>query len=107
MSGQILPMLVAALASTGAATEDDPVIALRWVRVQSTLHASEVCRQSFPHWPTTGIGGCYFRAGDVCTVVAPDPAIRRAANGKRWYNFDQWAALGHEVKHCFDGRFHD
>jgi hypothetical protein len=107
--GKIPLALVAALATTQgrALPADDDSLHIRWVRVASTAEATQACRERFPHWPATGIGGCYYRAGEVCTVVAPDPAIRTAANGKRWYDFNQWAALGHEVKHCFDGYFHD
>lgn len=101
-------ILLALLAAAPAAA-DTPAEAvhIRWVRVASTLEATQACRARFPHWPATAIGGCYFRDGALCTVVAPDPAVRIAANGKRWYEWAQWSALGHEVKHCFDGNFHD
>ena len=38
----------------------------------------------------------------VCHVWAPDPPLEP---GRR-YRANQWASLGHEIKHCFDGAFH-
>lgn len=65
----------------------------------------EVWREVSKHVKITqqdfwGLRGYYFRDGDVCHVFAPDPPI------KGEYKYDQWAVLGHEVKHCFDGKFH-
>lgn len=42
----------------------------------------------------------------VCHVWAPDPPMI-VKNGKPTFDYGQWGTLGHEVKHCFDGRFHD
>ena len=107
MRAKLILAVLAALAAGTARAMAEEAIKILWVRVETNQHATQVCRERFPQWPLTGIGGCYFRAGDVCYVVAPDPAVRTAANGRRWYEYNQWAALGHEVKHCFDGRFHD
>jgi len=99
-------VMAALLAAADDALGD--AVKIKWIRVASTQEATQICLKRFPAWPSAGIGGCYFRADDgVCYVVAPDPAVRIMANGRRWYEFNQRAALGHEVKHCFDGRFHD
>ena len=42
----------------------------------------------------------------VCYVYAPDPPVIEK-DGKKTYKYSQWAILGHEIKHCFDGQFHD
>ena len=52
------------------------------------------------------LNGRYQMINGVCHVWAPDPPIS-IINGKRTYELNQWGTLGHEVKHCFDGRFHD
>jgi hypothetical protein len=46
--------------------------------------------------------GCAVKRGDICHVFAPDPPM---VEGK--YVFGQWGTLGHEIKHCFDGKFHN
>jgi hypothetical protein len=106
MSAGLAAAVLGALVAAQAPASEE-IVQIRWVRVHSIEQATRACREVFPHWPASGIGGCYYRAGEVCHVVAPDPAIRQGASGRRWYEPDQWAALGHEVKHCFDGRFHD
>lgn len=55
--------------------------------------------------PVAVKGFAKIREG-VCHVYAPDSPVQ-VVDGKRVYKYDQWATLGHEVKHCFDGSFHD
>jgi hypothetical protein len=43
--------------------------------------------------------GCQFIADDgICTIVAKDFATET--------NYREMYVLGHEVKHCFDGKWH-
>jgi len=46
--------------------------------------------------------GFYLIRDGTCHIYAPDPKVI-----DRKYTNSQWATLGHEIKHCFDGRFHD
>ena len=45
--------------------------------------------------------GCVIMDKGVCHVYAKDSPV---IDGR--FEKDQWAVLGHEVKHCFDGNFH-
>ena len=49
--------------------------------------------------------GCFVMRDGVCHVYAPDPPFNPAIAGKGT-DAGKWWALGHEVKHCFDGEFH-
>lgn len=41
---------------------------------------------------------CSMREGGICRIYAPD---------FKAYEMAMEARLGHELKHCFDGRFHN
>ena len=75
---------------------------IKWVRAAPEEAQAWCAKGSLK----TKAGGCYQKFGDTCVVVAPDPAVE-VVGGKRVYRHGQWGALGHEVKHCFDGYFHD
>lgn len=77
-----------------------PEIRLVWVRTEQAWHAIVKARGQRADMEANGF---YMRSNGVCYVYAPDPALET----KRSYRIGQWGTLGHEVKHCFDGRFHD
>ena len=52
------------------------------------------------------VGGYTRFIDGACHVWAPDPPIT-VKDGKRTFDYGQWGTLGHEVKHCFSGKFHD
>lgn len=90
----------------GSLPAPDP-IEISWVRL-APGDIRAVCapvRGSVPSW--VEIRGCHVKLGRVCYVIAPDPDLTRDALGRRTYARDQWSTLGHEVKHCYDGLFHD
>lgn len=70
-----------------------PVASIQWIKATP---------EQVEQWCGKKTNGCYKVFGGVCTVIAPDPPLR--ADGS--YYAGQWAILGHEVKHCFDGEFH-
>lgn len=84
----MIRILLLSIFLTGCATAGEQRIV--WHKASDTdLHA--LCR-------ATDVRGCYWRAGGVCHVVAPDIA--------QWSPHDL-ETLGHEVKHCFDASWHD
>lgn len=90
---------------TGCSTVPvDGVIPIKWHKTDKAwLEASKFM-------PVTrsdmfSMQGGSFWDGKVCHVFAPDPKMKEVA-GKKFYTENQWAILGHEVKHCFDGAFH-
>lgn len=84
----MIRILLLAISLTGCASAGEQRIV--WHKASdSDLYA--LCR-------ATDVRGCYWRAGGVCHVVAPDIA--------QWSPHDL-ETLGHEVKHCFDASWHD
>lgn len=86
--------LSALLSACGTAPALKEKVSVRWIRTTE----SDV-------WKICGMGriGCSAVREDVCYVYAPDPPMKN-----RWsFKIEQWGVLGHEVKHCFDGNFHD
>lgn len=97
MKAGVAALLLVAL--VGCATRES--VKVSWLRVDDP---ERLCALRYPS--AAGIDrrivGCAFWDKNVCVVVAPD---RPDAEGDtRGAGF---GVLGHEVKHCFDGMFHD
>lgn len=64
-------------------------VRVEWIKTRDALEAERLCFQAGAR-SQHQILGCQFWRGGVCTVVSPADEV----------------LLGHEVRHCFDGRFH-
>ena len=93
--------IVFCLVVSGCATLQ-PGISIEWHR---TLNAPADCIKLRKDAPQNTVG-CSKMIEGICHIWAPDTAVR-VINGKRIAIQGQWATLGHEVKHCFDGDYHD
>ena len=90
----------------GRPAAGEEVVAIVWHEVEpkySDLTCAMVARKA--NRPTDGYTyGCQVDRGGlfsrVCHIWAPD--VQRGDN-----NGSRIKTLGHEVKHCFDGSFHD
>lgn len=88
----------------GCASTQDAGIRIVWHKLEGNTYRFE----------TSGVGikegsevrGFSRMVDGVCHVWASDPQVE-IVDGKRTFKHGQWATLGHEVKHCFDGKFHD
>lgn len=49
--------------------------------------------------------GAYFWDGEICHIFAPDVKTVRGKDGETYSRFDL-DTLGHELKHCLDGKWH-
>ncbi len=88
-------------ASTPSASE--PRVAVVWNRVEEPHRVCESLsgRTSFfnilgcSHWTEPAAAG----APRTCAIYAPEPRNER--------DLQRFATLGHELKHCLDGNWHD
>lgn len=89
---------------TGCAAPAPDAVLIKWHRTEKAwLEVSKHVKVTTQDmW---SMQGYTFFDGATCHVFAPDPKMNEIA-GKKFYRNDQWAILGHEVKHCFDGAFH-
>jgi len=100
---RLVSAIIALSLSACAAPSPDAVL-IKWHRTeQAWLEVSKHVKVTNKDMFTMQ-GYAYFD-GTTCHVFAPDPKMKEVA-GKKFYTNDQWAVLGHEVKHCFDGAFH-
>lgn len=83
------------LVLAGCAHVPPDVVSVRWVKVEDPVAA---CRKAYPSAPFWGVRGCTVMRGAECTIYARD------ADGEQ--DRERLATLGHELKHCFDGRWH-
>lgn len=98
MRAALLVVLLAVLASVllaGCASPQLDAVTVRWVRVEDPLAE---CRKVYPAAPLWGVRGCAVMRGAECTIYARDVAGPE--------DRERLATLGHELKHCFDGRWH-
>ena len=109
MSIILLLMLVSCVPPYSPAwAQTEPIeIRIVWHR---TFDAWKACVKLYPHMTGQMLlaEGCFHVTKDgVCHVYAPDKSTFESRIKKRDYDYYAWAILGHEVKHCFDGLFHD
>ena len=91
------------LLSACAATPASDNVAVVWNRVEEP---QRVCESLSGRKNLFHILGCSHWSGPateggprVCSIYAPEPRHER--------DFERFATLGHELKHCFDGNWHD
>lgn len=65
------------------------VVLVEWIKARDSLEVERLCFQAGAR-SYYQILGCQFWRSGVCTVISPADEV----------------LLGHEVRHCFDGRFH-
>jgi hypothetical protein len=98
-SWTVVPILVAVLllAMGGCATitdkQDQQEVRIVWHRIDGVRHVPVRKGLGHPEWKA--VNGYARMINGVCHVH------------DRKYMAGQWGTLGHEVKHCFDGGFHD
>lgn len=80
---------------------DERAVPVVWHRVNSEAEILVICKERGTVGYARSLNGCYRRENGVCHIYAPDPPMK---DGQ--YVKGQWGTLGHEIKHCFDGRFH-
>ena len=70
-----------------------PSVEVQWLRAKDLADVERLCSRGKPqiHY---NISGCQWNEGPRCYVVAMD------------YGGETLTTLGHEVKHCFDGKWH-
>jgi hypothetical protein len=97
----ILIVLPACVATPPAA--DSGGVAVVWTRVEEPHRVCESLsgRKHFfhimgcSHWSEPPAQG----GPRTCSIYAPEPRSER--------DLERFATLGHELKHCFDGNWHD
>lgn len=99
----VLLMALAILSGCASTQSTDGVVKIKWHRTDNAWREAAKLGLNVNLWT---INGFVYRVGDVCHVYAPDPAMKKVG-GRIEYENGQWGTLGHEVKHCFDGKFHD
>lgn len=95
--------LILLLLAGCAATRPDGAIPIVWHKLDKPITKLERCGNDICE---AVVNGKYRIIDGVCHVWALDPPVK-IVNGRRVFDLGQWATLGHEVKHCFDGKFHD
>ena len=86
---------------TGCASAPTDGVRVIWHRMDSeTMTMTSGDRRAF------NVKGFAKKVDGVCHVWAPDSPVT-VVNGKRVIDEARMATLGHEIKHCFDGSFHD
>ena len=107
MSRSAFCLLTSALA-LGACSTTPPVppdatvsgpVPIVWIRTDQAWHA--VVQRHGGRINVNTLAFYTWHDG-ICYVYAPDPPLGPG----RAYRAGQWASLGHEVKHCFDGNYH-
>ena len=91
----ILLMLLAGCASNPIPPQGGIPVSIMWHKTTLPLLIREGNRYHT-------LNGRFQMINGVCHVWAPDPPVANRA-----YTMGQWGTLGHEIKHCFDGLFHD
>ncbi len=91
------------LQACATAPRADSNVAVVWNRVEEP---HRVCESLSGRKNLFHILGCSHWSGPAtaggprtCSIYAPEPRHER--------NFERFATLGHELKHCFDGNWHD
>ena len=84
-----IAILLAALLAGCASSPDG--VRVNWIKARTPLELEGMCFRAGARSPEAQVLGCQYWSGSICTVIvlAGDEVI-----------------LGHEVRHCFDGRFH-
>ena len=81
----------------GCASADGSVL-VKWER-QSFDDLQKTCAPGpLGNLYNARFGGCYRKVGDKCVIYTQAP--------KGVHDVDVHGALGHELRHCFVGRFH-
>lgn len=83
----MIRLLILTLFLTGCATRGD-VVSVKWIRPASHDELKTLCD------PLELVIGCQWYERGTCIVVSMD------------YAGPDLETLGHEVKHCFDGKWH-
>jgi hypothetical protein len=97
---KILIVLLALLSGCAAEPNHNPVTVV-WHRADTSEVRQEYMRRYGKSEALNEIGGFYYWDQGQCHVYAPDTASKSGViNG-------ELDMLGHEVKHCFDGQFHE
>jgi hypothetical protein len=87
---------------SGCATTD--YVKVQWHRIPN--EPTYRFDKRLGHSSATKANGFSRNVDGVCHIWAPDPPVT-VVDGKRVFKQGQWGTLGHELKHCFDGAFHD
>jgi len=85
-------ILAVALSAMLAGCTSSPVgVRVHWIKADSDIEVERLCFRAGARSPNAQMIGCQYWNGSTCTVIVKvaDEVI-----------------LGHEVRHCFDGRFH-
>lgn len=85
-----LVIALALVTAAGCASKPQGV-RVNWIKATTPLELEGLCFRAGARSPEAQVLGCQFWSGSTCTVIvmAEDEVV-----------------LGHEVRHCFDGRFH-
>lgn len=100
---KLLVAVVLAVLPACVSTPPEPGVAVVWNRVDEPHRVCESLsgRKHFFHilgcsqWSEPAAQG----GPRVCSIYAPEPRHER--------DVERFATLGHELKHCFDGNWHD
>lgn len=89
---------VTLLLSACVSTPDGTTRTIEWIRYDDPVALNKACDKSIrSKRMSPAVWGCYNNIGGVCVVrtlaAQQDPRIHDT--------------LGHEVRHCFEGQFHD
>ena len=100
----LIAAVTLAVLTSGCATKvpafngQPQTLSIRWHKARSQDEVFRLCHSYYPMLLKSGsaftVTGCYWVEDKVCNVVSIDSHKRLTS-------------LGHEVKHCFDGNWHD
>jgi hypothetical protein len=99
----VLALLALLPACSSAPSKPESGVAVVWNRVEEPHRVCESLsgRKNFfnilgcSHWSAPKVEG----GPRVCSIYAPEPRNER--------DLQRFATLGHELKHCLDGNWHD
>jgi hypothetical protein len=98
-----LAVVLAALPACVSAPPSEPGVAVVWNRIEEPHRVCESLsgrKQFFNILGCSQWGEANASGGPrVCSIYAPEPRNER--------DLERFATLGHELKHCFDGNWHD
>lgn len=92
MSRVTIAALIATAALVGCASAPPNTVLVQWHKMEHA-QVQQVCTEGLDDGKRF-IAACYKMIDKVCHIYAGDGQTKMAA-------------LGHELKHCFDGNFHD
>lgn len=99
---KLIALIIASLVSGCAIVAPAPngapkTVAVRWHKAKSQREVYDICSARYnllKSGAAFDVTGCFWHGDGACNVVSID-------------SLEKLSTLGHEVKHCFDGEWHN